>query len=115
MCGAQRNLLLLAIIVVPVVGMWLLAEPILKGWGQKAHICRDAGHFLWFSIPTAVAFFSFELIKRWLQVQSFMVPITYASLVMLVNLVISLLITVTGLGWGLAGGALSLAVAYTCG
>lgn len=65
----QRAFIILGLLYIPVVGLWILAEPIFKALGQDARLSRESARFLWCLIPGGLGYIYFECMKKFLQAQ----------------------------------------------
>jgi MATE family multidrug resistance protein len=65
----QRAFIILAVFYVPVVIMWICAEPIFIALGQEAYLARDAARFLTVLAPGGLGYIYFECLKKFLQAQ----------------------------------------------
>ena len=65
----QRAFIILGLFYIPVVVLWILAEPIFKALGQDARLSRESARFLWCLIPGGLGYIYFECMKKFLQAQ----------------------------------------------
>jgi MATE family multidrug resistance protein len=65
----QRAFVVLSIFYIPIVVLWVFAEPIFLAWGQEAYLARDAARFLWVLAPGGLGYIYFECLKKYLQAQ----------------------------------------------
>jgi MATE family multidrug resistance protein len=65
----QRAFVVLSIFYVPIVILWVFAEPIFIALGQEAYLARDAARFLWVLAPGGLGYIYFECLKKYLQAQ----------------------------------------------
>jgi MATE family multidrug resistance protein len=65
----QRSFVVLSIFYVPIVVLWIFAEPIFIALGQEAYLARDAARFLWVLAPGGLGYIYFECLKKYLQAQ----------------------------------------------
>ena len=65
----QRSFIILFLFYIPVVIVWVFAEPVFNALGQEAYLARDAARFLWVLIPGGLGYIYFEAMKKYLQAQ----------------------------------------------
>jgi len=65
----QRSFIILFLFYIPVVILWIFAEPVFNALGQEAYLSRDAARFLWVLIPGGLGYIYFEAMKKYLQAQ----------------------------------------------
>lgn len=65
----QRAFVVLTIFYIPVVILWICAEPIFIALGQEAYLARDAARFLAVLAPGGLGYIYFECLKKYLQAQ----------------------------------------------
>ncbi len=65
----QRSFIILFLFYIPVVIVWIFAEPVFNALGQEAYLARDAARFLWVLIPGGLGYIYFEAMKKYLQAQ----------------------------------------------
>jgi MATE family multidrug resistance protein len=65
----QRAFWVLTLFYVPVVVLWVCAEPVFLLLGQEAYLARDAARFLQALIPGGLGYIFFECMKKFLQAQ----------------------------------------------
>lgn len=77
----QRAFVVLTIFYIPIVILWICAEPIFIALGQEAYLARDAARFLAVLAPGGLGYIYFECLKKFLQAQgmSIEVSIFYSS------------------------------------
>ncbi|QDS73956.1 hypothetical protein FKW77_008137 [Venturia effusa] len=76
----QRAFVVLTIFYIPIVILWICAEPIFIALGQETYIARDATRFLAVLAPGGLGYIYFECLKKYLQAQEIMRPGTYVLL-----------------------------------
>jgi MATE family multidrug resistance protein len=76
----QRAVLVLTVFYMPVVVLWIFAEPVFLALGQEDYIARDAARFLLVLAPGGLGYIYFECTKKFLQAQEIMRPGTYVLL-----------------------------------
>ncbi|KAK9447870.1 mate-domain-containing protein [Limtongia smithiae] len=108
----QRSFIVLGSLYIPIVGLWVFAEPILRHLGQTPELSAAAAEFLQCLIPGGLGFIYFEALKKFLQVQGLMHAGSYVLLVTApLNLLLNY-IFVHPLGMGLPGAAFATDVTY---
>jgi multidrug resistance protein, MATE family len=65
----QRAICVLTLFYIPVVIMWVFAEPIFLVLGQEDFLARDAAKFLTVLAPGGLGYIYFECMKKFLQSQ----------------------------------------------
>jgi len=65
----QRAFVVLSAFYVPIVILWIFAEPIFIALGQEAYLARDAARFLTVLAPGGLGYIFFECLKKYLQAQ----------------------------------------------
>jgi multidrug resistance protein, MATE family len=65
----QRAIFVLTLFYIPVVIMWVFAEPIFLALGQEDFLARDAARFLTILAPGGLGYIYFECLKKFLQSQ----------------------------------------------
>ena len=65
----QKSFLVLGVFYVPVIVIWILAEPLFLALGQDPQISHDSARFLWCLIPGGLGYIYFECMKKYLQAQ----------------------------------------------
>ncbi|KAK9338950.1 mate-domain-containing protein, partial [Lipomyces starkeyi] len=108
----QRGCFVLGTLYIPVVGLWLYAEPVLRALGQSPELAASAASFLQCLIPGGLGFIYFEALKKFLQVQGLMQAGTYVLLVTSpLNGILNYLF-IHPLGFGLNGAAMATGLTY---
>jgi MATE family multidrug resistance protein len=79
----QRSFVVLSIFYVPIVIIWVFAEPIFILLGQEAYLARDAARFLWVLAPGGLGYIYFECLKKYLQAQG--TPLSYFNHILFYN------------------------------
>ncbi|SAL94967.1 hypothetical protein [Absidia glauca] len=77
----QRALVILAIMFLPIGGVWWCGERILLALNQEPDLAEHAGLFLRYLMIGAPAYIAFEAVKKYLQAQGIMQASTYALIV----------------------------------
>lgn len=77
----QRAYVVLGVFYIPIVAVWIFAEPIFQALGQEAYLARDAARFLTILAPGGLGYIYFECLKKYLQAQGIMRPGTYVLLI----------------------------------
>lgn len=77
----QRAFLVLGLFYIPVIILWVFAEPLFRALGQEEYIARDGAKFLAVLIPGGLGYIYFECMKKFLQAQEIMRPGTYVLLI----------------------------------
>jgi MATE family multidrug resistance protein len=65
----QRAFVVLTIFYIPIVILWICAEPIFIALGQETYLARDAARFLTVLAPGGLGYIYFECLKKYLQAQ----------------------------------------------
>ena len=65
----QRAFLILGAFYIPVIILWIFAEPLFLALGQSAQLSYDSARFLWCLIPGGLGYIYFECMKKYLQAQ----------------------------------------------
>lgn len=65
----QRSFAVLLLFYIPVVILWICAEPVFLALGQEEYIARDSTRFLTVLAPGGVGYIYFECMKKYLQAQ----------------------------------------------
>ena len=65
----QRSYIVLGLFYIPVLIVWIFAEPLFLALGQDPRISHDSARFLWCLVPGAVGYIFFETTKKFLQAQ----------------------------------------------
>ncbi|KAK9325414.1 mate-domain-containing protein [Lipomyces orientalis] len=108
----QRGCFVLGTLYIPVVGLWLYAEPVLRALGQSPELSASSASFLQCLIPGGLGFIFFEALKKFLQVQGLMQAGTYVLLVTSpLNGILNYLF-IHPLGFGLNGAAMATGLTY---
>ncbi|KAK9464826.1 mate-domain-containing protein [Lipomyces arxii] len=108
----QQSFFVLATLYIPVIGIWIFAEPVLLALGQTPELSQAAAGFLQRLIPGGLGFIYFEALKKYLQVQGMMQAGTYVLLVTSpLNGFLNYLF-VHPLGYGVNGAAIATGITY---
>ncbi|KAG9455566.1 hypothetical protein H6P81_000074 [Aristolochia fimbriata] len=108
----QRSWIILCITAVLITPVFVFAGPILRLLGQTAAVSQVAGKFSIWIIPQLFAYgFNFP-IQKFLQSQSKVLVMAWISAACLVIHIFLSWLCVLKLGWGLAGAAITLNVAF---
>ncbi|KAJ8097909.1 mate-domain-containing protein [Lipomyces tetrasporus] len=108
----QRGCFVLGTLYIPVVGLWLYAEPVLRALGQSPELSASSASFLQCLIPGGLGFIYFEALKKFLQVQGLMQAGTYVLLVTSpLNGILNYLF-IHPFGFGLNGAAMATGLTY---
>lgn len=65
----QRAFIILGLFYIPVVIIWVFAEPLFLALGQSAKLSHDSARFLWCLAPGGLGYIYFECVKKYLQAQ----------------------------------------------
>lgn len=110
----QRGFLVMTLFYVPIVIVWLAAEPLFHALGQEDYIARDSARFLWTLIPGGLGYIYFECMKKYLQAQEIMRPGTYVLLITSpLNAGLNYLFVYT-FKIGLLGAPIATGISYWC-
>ncbi|KAK9383020.1 mate-domain-containing protein [Kockiozyma suomiensis] len=108
----QRGFFVFGTLYIPVIGIWIFAEPILMLLGQTPQLSKAAAEFLQCLIPGGLGFIYFEALKKYMQVQGIMQASTYVLLITSpLNALLNYLF-IHPLGFGLNGAALATGLTY---
>ncbi|CAI9756304.1 unnamed protein product [Fraxinus pennsylvanica] len=108
----QRSLLILNIMALAMLSLFIFATPILKLLGQTASISTEAGKFSLWMIPQQFAYAMMIPTAKFLQTQSRVMAISVIAAAALGLHVFLTWFFMLKLGWGLAGAAMTLNVAW---
>jgi multidrug resistance protein, MATE family len=75
----QRSFIVLLLFYIPVVILWICAEPVFLTLGQEPYIARDSARFLTVLAPGGVGYIYFECMKKYLQAQGKALSISVAD------------------------------------
>ncbi|KAL1327890.1 hypothetical protein HN51_037888 [Arachis hypogaea] len=109
---AQRAMLVLMIVCVPVSIIWANTKSILILFGQDHEISAEAGRFAQLIIPCLFAFGLLQCQTRFLQTQNIVIPMMFSSGATTVLHVVLCWVLVFKSGLGSRGAAISNCVAY---
>ncbi|KAK9464151.1 mate-domain-containing protein [Lipomyces oligophaga] len=108
----QRGFFVLATLYVPIIGLWIFAEPVLIHLGQTPELAAAAAKFLQTLIPGGLGFIYFEALKKYLQVQGLVQAGSYVLLITSpLNALLNYLF-IHPLGFGLYGAPLATSITY---
>jgi MATE family multidrug resistance protein len=108
----QRTIIIVMLMCIPLSFIWGFSEQILIALQQDPIVSAKAGEFIRAMIPSLPAYMFFEAVKRWLQMQSVVMPILYIVLVIAgLNVFITWLF-VDGFGLGYTGAPIAIVVTY---
>ena len=108
----QRSFVVLTVFYIPVVVLWIFAEPVFRALGQEEYIARDGSKFLWVLLPGGLGYIYFECMKKYLQAQELMRPGTYVLLITSpINAGLNFLFVYT-FEMGLLGAPLATSISY---
>ncbi len=65
----QRAFIILGVFYIPIVVLWIFAEPLFIALGQSEQLSHDSARFLWCLIPGGLGYIYFECMKKYLQAQ----------------------------------------------
>lgn len=101
----QRCLLLLAIIMMPVLVIWLNTESLMLALKQDPEIAKLSGQYMKVAVLGAPGFAIFETLKRFLQAQGLMTASTYVLVISApINILLNyLLVWDETIGFGFLG------------
>ena len=71
----QKAFLVLGLFYIPVVIIWIFAEPLFLALGQDPRISHDSARFLQCLIPGGLGYVYFECLKKYLQAQGESFPL----------------------------------------
>lgn len=108
----QRSWLILNIMTLAIISLFIFATPILKFLGQTAAISTAAGKFSLWMIPQQFAYAMMLPTTKFLQAQSRVMAIAVIAAAALGLHVFLSWFLMLKHGWGLAGAAMSLDVAW---
>ncbi len=108
----QRAFFILTLFYLPVIALWIFAEPIFRALGQPEYIAKDGSKFLWVLIPGGLGYIYFECMKKYLQAQQLMRAGSYVLLITLpINVGLNYLF-VYPLEMGLLGAPFATGISY---
>ncbi|KAJ5492364.1 Multi antimicrobial extrusion protein [Penicillium expansum] len=108
----QRAFLVLGLMYMPVIVLWVYAEPIFLVLGQDAYLSKSSASFLSCLIPGGLGYIYFEAMKKYLQAQGIMSAGTYVLLLVFpVNILLNYMFCNT-LKMGLLGAPLATGISY---
>jgi len=97
----QRSILVVCATTIPILIIWLNAEPILIATGQDPELSKMAASFVWWMIPGLLPLLIFECMKKYLQAQGDMFATMYVLAAgFMVSFISNFILTLGGLnGW----------------
>ncbi|XP_022152286.1 protein DETOXIFICATION 14-like isoform X2 [Momordica charantia] len=102
----------LTLVCIPISFMWLYMGKFLILIGQDPSISHEAGRFSTWLIPALFAYVILQILVRFLQAQSLILPLLVSSIASLVFFIPSCWVLVFKFGLGHVGAALAIGMSY---